>query len=150
MRVTISVSMAAIAMGACLISALSSGRLPAAQGASPSMRPATTASAPATAPGGTGTVSGKVVDAAANPVEGAEASVYVIGADRKINTLAKARSGKDGAFKIADVPPGKDYRVWVSFQVRAGPMLMGEVRDQKVEAGKDTDVGTVQIAPATM
>ena len=149
MRATVSFSLAALViLGVCLVDLARPGGGAAAQAAG-SSRP-TTSSAPASAPAGTGTVSGKVVDGAGKAVQGAEASVYVIGADRKINTLAKTKSGKDGAFKIEAVPAGKDYRVWVSFQVRNGPMLMGEVRDQKVEAGKDTNVGTIKIAPATM
>jgi hypothetical protein len=133
MRVTTSVSAAAMAI--CLICAISFGSRPAAL---------------AFAPAGTGTVSGKVVNDAGKPVEAAEASVYIVGADRKIKTLAKAKSDKAGAFKIADVPAGKDYRVWVSIQVPNGPMLMGEVRDQTVDHDKNTDVGTVKIRPATM
>ena len=148
MRGTMAIAAALVFLGLCLIGSESPGSMAVAQAAS-SSRPTTT-SAPASAPAGTGTVSGKAVDEAGKAVQGAEAFVLAVGADRKTKTVAKAKTGRDGAFKIEAVPPGKDYRVWVSFQVPNGPMLMGEVRDQKVEAGRDTDVGAIRIAPARM
>lgn len=143
---------------ACLVGAAPSGGTSgdkASTGAkppatAPASRPATSQTRPDTQPAATGSVSGKVVGADGKPVAGTQVSVYVMGADRKMRTLGSAKTAKDGSFKIADLAPGKDLRVWASFQVPQGPMWMGQVSDLKVEAGKNTDAGTIKIQPATM
>jgi hypothetical protein len=134
----------AVVLSACL--ALGAGRAPSSSTA-PASQPST---GPATMPAGTGAVSGKIVGEDGKPIEGAEVSVYLLGADRQIQTLAKTKSGKDGAFTITSVGAGEGRRVWASFQIPRGPTLMGEVRDLKIEAGKTLDVGAIKIAPATM
>lgn len=116
---------------------------------------ATIAQTPATAPTTTsapasGSISGKLVDEGGKPLAGAEVSAFVVGADRQIKTLARTRSGQDGTFKLTEVPPRNDLRVWASLQIPGGPSIMGEARDQTVQAGKDTNVGVITLRPARM
>ncbi len=86
-----------------------------------------------------GSITGRVMIVQTRPAVGA-----VVTAMRSSKPLARAHAGKDGSFRMANVPPGTGIHV----EAHADGFARGGFDRLQVDAGDVTDIGTIYVGAA--